>query len=1359
MFTYRSKITLGLKIHLPKPANRTRSIRHSHWLATTAVLAFAFAAALVVYSIAPATNDREVRAQDGNAASTDVTVIPPPPVETPYDADRTAPSPNDGRRTIVAPPYPDYPNGSITGVGSVALDWDDVPTALSYAVQVHTGTAWTLLPWNDVTIQFSGTSAQIDGLPNYDTYYLRLRAENTAGNSPWSGFAVIVNDVTNQATSTPAATATQEPAPTATQEPAPTATQEPAPTATQEPAPTATEVPDPNATDTPTPTATTTATDFEVLANLIAQTVQDVYADSSFTTKETAFLNCMQRENDSRPDSFDDVLDEYIGSTKTAVDTCDAETGIFQMFHELSKSKLDAIINPPLAPSSAADTRTTLITSSYGTILNGSYGTSFKMNINTPDVVKDFARIRSERAAGMPAARSGGSEPGVDEDYTIQDTFDCIPDPDDELPTDPDVDLARKLEVLNCVVLKSPWSFWSWERNALMVVHSRGWLWSNPDNDHCSKSFDGPEPACFRHDFAFETLQKVVESENDGLDIDAAWNPRNKYLADLVMRRDIERNGCLAIQDENWLFSTVRHMGCVGTNGFTAGLYTWATNKFNSKGWVITPAEVRHAENLRQYTECMPPTIDDIEWSNDQNNQWKIYADWPDHSNCHGTVNIKKHKIQWKFEGTDGGSSQPRNETDSMTRAEITVPTIRQFDLQFVSFNAASVEPTEIEHGRWLFRAGIYPVPGSFLADEVFDTTVFIRNFDTIPDTKNDEREFVAGTEVLMRVDVQTTRSTGDYSHSWRRKSGSGFQILTSGTSGNEARYTRTSAGMETFKVIVTHQKPFTGIPGESREPFVVNSREITITWTPAPEPTNTPTPEPTNTSTPTAVPTVEASGSITVSDNNPTVGDRVLFTGNFNIPEDSDVYVDYPSNFSQNRCSGSAAGDSDTGQRGFGQTWKRLYACLSGTVEVHLMEDRVNGNDRSLGSVSVTIDPTPSSADIDVEDTSIRVGEFTDVEIDYVLGSDATSIEITWDSDLSENSYCSPRGGSDTVTSSSGTLDYTFFGCMAATGTIGVREIPNGDLLDSANITISTPVPTATPVPPTPTHTPVPPTPTNTPVPTAIPSTGSLVARPATIKVGEETEVTSEWDLPVGYSSRLSYTSEVSINCSNRSAADNLTRSDHSGTYVYTLEGCSAGRARVQLLRMPDREPLATIYIQVDVPEPTNLRHGHGANWLNFVWDAPSGYSDFKAKFDSRAEETISRTTYFVNGLDEGTAYRFGVKTLADDERTSGEVSLYVETDCDLECFRSRQNRQAAAPREFGDGIHRVGTEIIAGTYVIGAQAEGQTCEWARLIRLDGTEGQVVEQGTWMENSSVVLGEGDAAFYTSGCGVWKLKE
>ena len=79
------------------------------------------------------------------------------------------------------------------------------------------------------------------------------------------------------------------------------------------------------------------------------------------------------------------------------------------------------------------------------------------------------------------------------------------------------------------------------------------------------------------------------------------------------------------------------------------------------------------------------------------------------------------------------------------------------------------------------------------------------------------------------------------------------------------------------------------------------------------------------------------------------------------------------------------------------------------------------------------------------------------------------------------------------------------------------------------------------------------------------------------------------------------------------------------------------------------------------------------------------------------------------------------------------------------------QENRQATAAREFGDGIHRVGADIVAGTYVIGAQAEGQTCEWARLFRLDGTEGQVVEQGMWVENTSVVLGAGSVVATFAG--------
>ena len=138
----------------------------------------------------------------------------PTPTETPTPthtpSPTNTPSPNGGQRTIVAPPIPNYPTGSILGAGSVALDWDDVPTAQGYVVRVYTGTVWTHLPTNGITIEFSGSSAQIDGL-NYDTYYLQVRAVNSAGNSRWSGYLDLVNDTSNQATSTPTPTPTPDP--------------------------------------------------------------------------------------------------------------------------------------------------------------------------------------------------------------------------------------------------------------------------------------------------------------------------------------------------------------------------------------------------------------------------------------------------------------------------------------------------------------------------------------------------------------------------------------------------------------------------------------------------------------------------------------------------------------------------------------------------------------------------------------------------------------------------------------------------------------------------------------------------------------------------------------------------------------------------------------------------------------------------------------------------------------------------------------------------------------------------------------------------------------------------------------------
>ena len=56
---------------------------------------------------------------------------------------------------------------------------------------------------------------------------------------------------------------------------------------------------------------------------------------------------------------------------------------------------------------------------------------------------------------------------------------------------------------------------------------------------------------------------------------------------------------------------------------------------------------------------------------------------------------------------------------------------------------------------------------------------------------------------------------------------------------------------------------------------------------------------------------------------------------------------------------------------------------------------------------------------------------------------------------------------------------------------------------------------------------------------------------------------------------------------------------------------------------------------------------HNAGTTWINFVWNAPTGYSDFEVTFDGETEP-ISRNSYFASGLNGGTPYRFSVKTEA---------------------------------------------------------------------------------------------------------------
>ena len=98
----------------------------------------------------------------------------------------------------IAPNAPDLPIGTAVFIGGVDLEWNEVPGADSYDVQMYRNGQWTDLPGDGVEIAFYGAGAIISGLDPSLTLWFQVRARNAHGSSDWSDFSSLSS--TNQFT-------------------------------------------------------------------------------------------------------------------------------------------------------------------------------------------------------------------------------------------------------------------------------------------------------------------------------------------------------------------------------------------------------------------------------------------------------------------------------------------------------------------------------------------------------------------------------------------------------------------------------------------------------------------------------------------------------------------------------------------------------------------------------------------------------------------------------------------------------------------------------------------------------------------------------------------------------------------------------------------------------------------------------------------------------------------------------------------------------------------------------------------------------------------------------------------------------
>ena len=87
------------------------------------------------------------------------------------------------------PDAPDRPVGTAVFIGGVDLEWNEVPGADSYGVQMYRNGQWTDLPGDGIEIAFYGAGAIISELePEGSSYWFRVRARSVHGFSEWSDY-------------------------------------------------------------------------------------------------------------------------------------------------------------------------------------------------------------------------------------------------------------------------------------------------------------------------------------------------------------------------------------------------------------------------------------------------------------------------------------------------------------------------------------------------------------------------------------------------------------------------------------------------------------------------------------------------------------------------------------------------------------------------------------------------------------------------------------------------------------------------------------------------------------------------------------------------------------------------------------------------------------------------------------------------------------------------------------------------------------------------------------------------------------------------------------------------------------------
>ena len=450
--------------------------------------------------------------------------------------------------------------------------------------------------------------------------------------------------------------------------------------------------------------------EWAIVADMIGELSSAVATSTAYTTAQTALLKCMNATsttsgaNGTIPTpppavtfaSFDDLLVNYTGDVKSRMDAGgDCATQSDTMF-----STNRSVVSTQLAKLKAGN-------AVYAGLLDTPHGRQFEANLADADALKlvaylgattfepgEFARpLYAPSGDDGATGQDGPEEPELPELGT---GFDCLPEGVDGTRLSPE----NELVVLNCLVFSTSHVFWILNANNLKN-NPRFNTWLEYGEDwSCTKWFDVSDATCRKHDVAFASLQRWVGT-GDVKEMDRAWNPRNKHLADAEFLIDLDRYDCqMPSNFGKVICGSLR----AGTGIWSlAGTMHYGVNKINSP-WPVTRHDVEHSEQFAHFLSCEVPRITN-EMPDNRNPHFGV--SWTYDPGCVSNITVDIYRFCWsyrQFRVNDEDCIEVNGSESSMT---FTKYYASQVTLEYVE-----IRPNDIAYQNFLYRLSDLILPG-----------------------------------------------------------------------------------------------------------------------------------------------------------------------------------------------------------------------------------------------------------------------------------------------------------------------------------------------------------------------------------------------------------------------------------------------------------------------------------------------------------------------------------------------------------------------------------------------------------------------------------------------------------------------